>query len=95
MLKKCIAKFNTFTVDTSDAKQVKKKAFITQYDLFEFTRMGYGLCNALATFTRDINLVLYRLYWKIAQAFLDDVLVLGTLTETHLDNLRQTKATLW
>ena len=39
----------------------KKTAFITKYGLFEFTRMGFGLCNAPATFARAINLVLNRL----------------------------------
>ena len=67
----------------------KKTAFITKYGLFEFTRMGFGLCNAPATFSRAIALVLDRLNWKIALAFLDDILVLGTTPETHLVNLRQ------
>lgn len=51
--------------------------------------MGFGLCNAPATFARAINLVLNRLNWKIALAFLDDVLILGSTAEKHLDNLRQ------
>ena len=67
----------------------KKTAFITKYGLFEFTRMGFGLCNAPATFSRAIALVLDRLNWEIALAFLDDILVLGTTPETHLVNLRQ------
>ena len=49
--------------------------------------MGFGLCNE--TFTRAINLVHNRLNWKIALAFLDDVIVLGTSAKTHFDNLRQ------
>ena len=36
--------------------------------------MGFGLYKAPVTFTRAINLVLNRLDWKIALAFLDDVL---------------------
>ena len=67
----------------------KKTAFITKYGLFEFTRMGFGLCNAPATFARAINLVLHRLNWKIALAFLDDVLVLGKTPQDHLTNLRE------
>ena len=63
--------------------------FITKYSLFEFTRMGFGLCNAPATFAQAINLALNRLNWKIALAFLDDVPILGITAETHLDNLRQ------
>ena len=34
-------------------------------------------------------MVLNRLKWKIALAFLDDVLIFGTTTEAHLDYLRQ------
>ena len=50
--------------------------------------MGFGLCNVPATFARAISLVLNR-DWKIVLALLDDVLVLGTSAETHLDNLCQ------
>jgi hypothetical protein len=66
----------------------KKTAFITKYGLFEFVRMGFGLCNAPATFARVINMVLNQLNWKIALAFLDDVLILGTSARGHLENLR-------
>ena len=51
--------------------------------------MGFGLCNAPATFARAINLVLNSFNWKIALAFLDDVLILGSTAEKLLDNLRQ------
>ena len=57
-------------------------------DCFEFTRMGFGLCNAPATFARAINLVLNRLIWKIALAFLGPCANLN-YSETHLDNPRQ------
>lgn len=67
----------------------EKYGFITKYELFEFMRMGFGPCNAPAMFARAINLVLRRLNWKIALAFLDDVLILGESTRAHLDNLQQ------
>ncbi|XP_041466120.1 uncharacterized protein LOC121416727 [Lytechinus variegatus] len=50
--------------------------------------MGFGLCNAPATFSRAMNLILRGLTWEIALAFLDDVLVLGKSFEEHLKNLR-------
>jgi hypothetical protein len=51
--------------------------------------MGFGLYNASAIFARAINLIYYRLNWKIALAFLDGVLVLGTTPQYHLTNLRE------
>ena len=36
----------------------KKTAFYTNYGLFEHVKMGFGLCNAPATFLRIITLVL-------------------------------------
>ena len=67
----------------------KKTAFITRYGLYEFVRMGFGLCNAPATFSRVMNLVLRGLNWNVALAFLDDILVLGKTFDDHIANLRQ------
>ena len=64
-----------------------KTAFITKYGLFEHTRMGFGLCNAPATFQRAIQLVLRGLTWKDVLAYLDDVIVVGSDFEHHLKNL--------
>jgi hypothetical protein len=66
----------------------KKTAFITKYGLFEFTCMGFGLCNAPATFARAMNIVLRGLSWRIILAFLDDMVVLGKSAQQHVDNLR-------
>ena len=66
----------------------KKTAFITKYGLFEHVRMGFGLCNAPATYARVMNLVLRGLNWKTVLAFLDDILVLGRDFEEHLENLK-------
>lgn len=65
-----------------------KKACITKYGLFEYARMAFGLCNSPATYARFINLVLRGLTWKVVQAFLDDILVLGRDFATHYENLR-------
>jgi hypothetical protein len=70
-------------------KDRQKTAFVTKYGLFEFVRMGFGLCNAPATFSRAMSLVLRGLTWCIVLAFLDDALVLGKDFQSHLENLKE------
>ena len=65
----------------------KKTAFVTKYGLFEFVKMGFGLCNAPATYSRVMNLVLRGLNWATVLAFLDDILVMGRDFLDHLKNL--------
>ena len=54
---------------------------------FSFRRMPFGLCNAPATFSRSISLVLRGLSRKSVIAFLDDVVVLGRDFDSHMVNL--------
>ena len=70
----------------------RKTAFLTKYGLFEHVRMGFGLCNAPATYARVINLVMRSLNWKTVLAFLDDILVLGNSFKDHLLNLEEALA---
>ena len=64
-----------------------KTAFHTRYGLYKHVKMGFGLCNAPATYARVINLVTLHLNWKTLLAFLYDVLILGKTFEDHLGNL--------
>ena len=64
-----------------------KTAFHTRYGLYEHVKMGFGLCNAPATYARVINLVTRHLNWKTLLAFLHEVLILGKTFEDHLGNL--------
>ena len=66
-----------------------KTAFVTKYGLYEHVRMGFGLCNAPATFQRAVNLVLRGLTWKSVLAYLDDVIVVGKDFQDALANLRE------
>ena len=67
----------------------KKTAFRTKYGLFEFIKMGFGLCNAPATFARVINLVLRGMTWNEVLAFLGDILGMGKTFEDHLMVLKK------
>jgi transposase InsO family protein len=65
-----------------------KTAFITKYGLYEHVRMGFGLCNAPATFSRAMGLVLKGLTYKQVLAYLDDVVIVGKSFSDHLVNLK-------
>lgn len=64
-----------------------KTAFVTRFGLFEHVRMPFGLCNAPATFSRAMGLVLRNLAYKEVLAYLDDVVVIGRDFQDHLRNL--------
>ena len=62
-----------------------KTAFVTRYGLFEHVRLGFGLCNAPATFSLAMQAVLLcrqGLLWNYVLAYLDDVIVVGNDFET-------------
>ena len=67
----------------------EKTAFVTKYGLYQFKRMPFGLCNAPATFSRAISLVLHGMSWTKVIAFFDDIMVLGKSFEEHYANLAQ------
>ena len=56
----------------------------TKYGRVSFRRMQFGLCNALANFSRSVSLVLSGLSWKSVIAFLDDVVVLSRGCDSHM-----------
>ena len=51
--------------------------------------MGFGLCNAPATFAQVINLVMRGLNWRTTLAFLDDILTMCKDFQDHQTNLRE------
>ena len=72
-------------VEESDRE---KTAFTTHNGLYEFVVMPFGLCNAPATFQRLMENILHGLVGKICLVYINDILVMGTTLEEHLENLR-------
>ena len=53
----------------------QKTSFICPDGLFQFKRMGFGLCNGPSAFQRMMDQILGSLKWLICLVYLDDVLV--------------------
>ena len=64
-----------------------KTAFITRRGMFRFKTMPFGLCNAVATFQRLMDLALTGLNYDICLAYLDDIILHSKTLEEHLQRL--------
>ena len=66
---------------------IPKTAFITKYELFEYTKMLFGLCNAGSSFQRCMELIFRGLQWQTLLIYLDDIIILGRDINENLDRL--------
>lgn len=69
---------------TIDDPSIPYTAFNCRYGHFEWLVMPFGLCNAPATFSRWINLILGDLLDTCVVAYLDDILIYSPTPEQHL-----------
>ena len=67
----------------------EKTAFSTPFGLFQFRQMPFGLCNAPATYSRLVQLVLADLSPDVALPYLDDTCLHTHDGWQHLDVLKQ------
>ena len=68
----------------------EKTAFRTSSgQLFEFNHVPFGLCNAPTTFSCLMDRVLAGLHCETCLFYLDDIIVLATTWEEHLNRLHQ------
>ena len=72
----------------NDPATADKTTFITRRGAFKFNVLPFGLSNAPAIFQRLMNLVLQGLTWEACLVFLDDILVMSTTFDEHLERLR-------
>ena len=66
-----------------------KTAFITKHGLFEYLVMPFGLCNAPSTFQRCMEMVFRGLQWNILLVYLDDIIVMASNFEEHIERLEE------
>jgi hypothetical protein len=69
------------------ATDIPKTAFITQYGLYKYTVMSFGLTNAPAYFTYLMNKVFMEYLDKFVVVFIDDILIFSKNEEDHDEHL--------
>jgi len=67
-----------------DPESVAKTYFSTKHGHYEYTRIPFGLKNALPTFQRCINNLLEELIHKDCLVYLDDIIIFSTSLENHI-----------
>ncbi|UYV63577.1 K02A2.6-like, partial [Cordylochernes scorpioides] len=70
-----------------EEKDKEKTAFTTAHGLYEFNVMPFGLCNAPATFERNMENMLGILRWQICLCYLDDVIIYSSDFSTYLKRI--------
>jgi hypothetical protein len=67
---------------------IPKTAFHTQYGLYEYTVMSFGLTNAPAYFMYVMNKVFMEYLDKFVVVFIDDILLFSKTEGEHEKHLR-------
>ena len=72
-----------------EERDIEKTAFAWKGQLFEYTRMPFGLCNAPATFQATMDSILRDDKWQCAIPYLDDVIIYSRSIDEHQQHLKR------
>jgi len=70
-----------------DSSSKEKSEFTTNWGLYEFNVMPFGLCGAPSTFQRLMETVLAGLQWYLCLVYLDDIIIFSHTFDEHLKRL--------
>ena len=82
---------NAFLQIPIKAADQEKTTFITRTGTYAYTRMCFGLCNASATFSRLMDLVMKGLHYSVLVLYLDDVVIFSS---TAMDMIQKIEIVL-
>ena len=71
-----------------DKGSIAKTAFSPGWGLFEWTHCPFGLKNAGATFTANMETIFEEELYKFILLYLDDILLMSKDFESHMEHLR-------
>ena len=63
--------------------------FITDYRLYYYIGMSFGLKNVGATYQRLVNMMFNDLIGKTTNVYVDDMLFKSKMVRNHVEHLRQ------
>ena len=86
--------FSGYNQIKMDEEDQEKTAFITSQGLYCYKVMPFGLKNAGATYQRLVNKMFNKQIGRNMEVYMDDMLVKSKKELAHLDDLRETFATL-
>ena len=72
----------------------QKTAFYTPNGLMQFRKMGFGMCNAPATYQRMMELIMSGLSWEEVVAYVDDLIIFSKTFDEHLKSIERVLARL-
>jgi hypothetical protein len=78
------SEYNQLKIPASD---IPKTAVITQYGLYKYTVMSFGLTNAPAYFMYLMNKVFMKYLDKYTVVFTDDIIIFSKNEEEHDEHL--------
>ena len=67
----------------------EKTAFTTMYGNYNFRVMPFGLCNAPATFQREMNKIFFELIGECVFIYIDDIVIFSKDINEHILHLRR------
>ena len=86
--------FSGYNQIKMDEEDQEKTAFIMSQGLYCYKVMPFGLKNAGATYQRLVNKMFNKQIGRNIEVYMDDMLIKSKEELAHLDDLRETFATL-